>query len=276
MGLNLPKVIGHRGLKDIAPENTIESIKYAISKQIKWIEVDVKISKDQIPFLLHDDTLDRTTSGSGLPINYYYSEIKKMDAGLWFYKYSKRCHIYRIKKANDSVLKFVNSYPPTLREVLDLCYNNEIGINIELKPNKGFEKQNALAVANLIKNTKYLPKYYFSSFDWISLIEIKKLLPSSYIGILIDEFGDTNYTENILKKCAENNFFCCGLNRNIATKKNILLFKEKGMKVTVYGDYDGRYYKDKINDELYYKNSLLWQNGVDSIFVDSWSEDNVF
>ena len=52
--INLPKLIGHRGVRDLAPENTLQSIKKAIELNIKWVEIDVKISKDHIPFLLHD------------------------------------------------------------------------------------------------------------------------------------------------------------------------------------------------------------------------------
>ena len=63
MDLNLPKIIGHRGVKDLAPENTLYSIHKAVLFNLKWIEVDVKISKDRIPFLLHDDVLDRTIKG---------------------------------------------------------------------------------------------------------------------------------------------------------------------------------------------------------------------
>ena len=88
MNLNLPKLIGHRGVKDIAPENTIFAIEKAIYYNLKWIEVDVKISKDKIPLLLHDDNLDRTTSGKGNPINYSYESIQKMNAGKWF---DKKC-----------------------------------------------------------------------------------------------------------------------------------------------------------------------------------------
>ena len=54
MTLSLPKIIGHRGVRAIAPENTIFSINEAIKYKLKWIEIDVKISKDNVPFLLHD------------------------------------------------------------------------------------------------------------------------------------------------------------------------------------------------------------------------------
>ena len=76
MILNLPKIIGHRGVKDIAPENTILSINKAIEHNLEWIEIDVKVSKDNIPFLLHDDLLDRTTSGKGYPFKYNIEDIQ--------------------------------------------------------------------------------------------------------------------------------------------------------------------------------------------------------
>ena len=66
--IKLPKLIGHRGVKDLCPENTIESISKAFEIGLTHVEIDVKISKDEVPILLHDDTLDRTTNGSGLAI----------------------------------------------------------------------------------------------------------------------------------------------------------------------------------------------------------------
>ena len=131
MTINLPRIIGHRGVKDLAPENTIFSINEAIKYKLEWIEIDVKISKDNIPFLLHDDLLNRTTSGSGYPYQYNYEEIKNLDAGKWF----------------DS--KFSHLYPPTLKEVLNICSNKNLGVNIELKPNKGKKRENILAIVDL-------------------------------------------------------------------------------------------------------------------------------
>ena len=193
MTINLPKLIGHRGVRDLAPENTLQSIKKAIELNIKWVEIDVKISKDHIPFLLHDSSLERTTSGNGSPLNYKYSELYKLDAGSWFDK------------------KYKNLYPPTLKEVLNICSQENIGINIELKPNKGFEESNVVAVTELIEKHKFNCQYFFSSFDWFSVIKIRKLLPESYVGILIDSFDKKNNITKILNKCSKYNFFFCGL-----------------------------------------------------------------
>ena len=82
----LPKLIGHRGVKDLKPENTLESISTAFDLGLDCVEIDVKISKDNIPLLLHDDTLDRTTNGSGLVCDFTFDEISQLDAGYYFYK----------------------------------------------------------------------------------------------------------------------------------------------------------------------------------------------
>ena len=120
--LNPPKLIGHRGVKNLSPENTLNSIKLAHKLGLQWIEIDVKISKDLVPILLHDETLERTTNGKGLPIDFNYNDLKKLDAGFSFYNYFTKICI------------------PTLKEVLLFCEKNTIGVNIELKPNLGFEK----------------------------------------------------------------------------------------------------------------------------------------
>ena len=86
--LSLPKLIGHRGVKNLAPENTLDSIELAHKLGLKWIEVDVKITKDKIPIILHDDSLDRTTNSNGLVIDFLYEEIKVLDAGFFFYNFN--------------------------------------------------------------------------------------------------------------------------------------------------------------------------------------------
>ena len=84
--LKLPKLIGHRGVKDLCPENTLESILKAFDLGLSFVEIDVKISKDRVPILLHDDTLDRTTNGSGLAIDYDYENIKNLMRENFFIK----------------------------------------------------------------------------------------------------------------------------------------------------------------------------------------------
>ena len=241
MTINLPKLIGHRGVRDLAPENTLQSINKAIELNITWIEIDVKVSKDHIPFLLHDSSLERTTSGNGSPLNYKYSELYKLDAGSWFDE------------------KHKNLYPPTLKEVLDLCSQKNIGVNIELKPNKGSEEENVVAITELIMKHKFDCQYFLSSFDWLSVIKIRKLLPESYVGILIHNFDKKNNITKILDKCIEHNFFSCGFNITIISDEIIKECKNYGILVTVYSSQNIE--KNEAEE--------LWNLGVDSIFIDN-------
>ena len=101
----LPKLIGHRGIKNLKPENTLESINTAFDLGLECVEIDVKVSQDNIPLLLHDDTLDRTTTGSGLVCDFTFDQINQLDAGYFFYN----------AKTDIKV--------PSLRNVLDLIKN---------------------------------------------------------------------------------------------------------------------------------------------------------
>jgi len=238
--LNIPKIIGHRGVKDIAPENTILSINKAIEHNLRWIEIDVKTSKDNIPFLLHDDLLDRTTSGKGFPFNYNFQDIKNLDAGTWFDP------------------KLSNLYPPTLKEILDICSKKNIGVNIELKPNKEKEKINVEAVSNLIQNNNFNCQYFFSSFDFFSIELMRNCMPNSYLGYLVNDFDNNNFL-NILDVCLNLKCFCIGFNIKLVNKKILKICRDNKLKTTVYAD---------SNIDLAQAKEL-WFLGVDSVFIDN-------
>ena len=131
----LPKLIGHRGVKNLKPENTLESIITAFDLGLECVEIDVKISKDNIPLLLHDDTLDRTTNGSGLACDFTFDQINQLDAGYYFYNSKTEIKV------------------PNLSSVLNLINEKQKYLNIELKPNKNYEELN---VKNILREIKTL------------------------------------------------------------------------------------------------------------------------
>jgi glycerophosphoryl diester phosphodiesterase len=79
-----PIVVGHRGASSQAPENTLEAFRACWSAGVHWIEADVQPSADLVPVLLHDDTLDRTTTGTGRVRDLTLLELAALDAGSWF------------------------------------------------------------------------------------------------------------------------------------------------------------------------------------------------
>jgi glycerophosphoryl diester phosphodiesterase len=78
------EVVGHRGAAGVAPENTLRSFEAAWSAGVAWVETDVRLTHDGVPVLLHDATLDRTTTGHGAIGALAYEEVRPLDAGLRF------------------------------------------------------------------------------------------------------------------------------------------------------------------------------------------------
>ena len=76
------KFIAHRGISSKAPENTLASFKKSLIHGFNIIEFDVQLSKDNIPVIFHDESLERTTNGVGLLKNHNWDELKILDAGI--------------------------------------------------------------------------------------------------------------------------------------------------------------------------------------------------
>ena len=76
-------VIGHRGNPVEAPENTLASIAAAFAAGADIVEIDVRLSRDRVPVVIHDDTVDRTTDGAGFVADKTLAELKALDAGSW-------------------------------------------------------------------------------------------------------------------------------------------------------------------------------------------------
>ncbi len=240
--IKLPKLIGHRGVKGLCPENTIESVNRAFDIGLKYVEIDVKISRDEVPILLHDDTLDRTTDGNGYPTNFYYEDLKKLDAGEFFYK----------KKTNNTI--------PNLVEIINLCKERQRNLNIELKPNVGYEKKNVLKVFELTKNIEDF-EIFFSSFDIFSFIKISEYYSNSNRSLLIDTFKDISI-DDLLSISQKYHSNICGLNIDIITSEIIRKIKDKNLLITVFSEKNISFEKAKG----------CFNIGVDSIFTDDPSE----
>jgi len=106
--------IAHRGASYYAPENTMASFKLASEMNADMIELDVTLTRDNIPVVFHDRKLSRTTDGKGNISRYLLRELRELDAGLWFSELYKGTRI------------------PTLEEVLEWA-SGTIALNIEIK-----------------------------------------------------------------------------------------------------------------------------------------------
>ncbi len=153
-------IIGHRGASGTAPENTLASFEKAIQTGVKMIELDVHLCATGELVVIHDEKVNRTTSGRGFVAEKTLAELKQLDAG-----------------QGEKI--------PTLREVLNLV-NRRAKINIELKG-----PDVAASTAGLLNEYKKnhswkTDDFCISSFDHQQLVQFRELDNTTRIGILYD------------------------------------------------------------------------------------------
>lgn len=129
-----PLVIGHRGNSGNAPANTMEAIRQAIDIGVDMIEIDIRLTKDRVPVLIHNDTVDETTDGKGLVSEMSFDQIRKLDAGSW------------------KDIKYKGEKIPSLMEVLDYS-KGKIYLSIDLKDESAIpEMIKAIQSADMVDN----------------------------------------------------------------------------------------------------------------------------
>jgi glycerophosphoryl diester phosphodiesterase len=171
-------VVAHRGYSSKAPENTMSAIELAVLNQAKGIEFDVRLTKDLVPVLLHDETMGRTTNdvNNRRLKDLTLFEVKQLDAGSWF----------------DS--SFSSEKIPTLAEVIfrikELNDENQFNglLFIELKDNDiALDQQ----VINLITSQSLVTQTHLLSFSYDQILRIKNINPSIKTTLLVSSFyGD--------------------------------------------------------------------------------------
>lgn len=237
MPLKLPRIIGHRGVAAYAPENTLEGIHAAADMGVEWVEFDVKLTKDSVPILMHDETLDRTTNGGmRLVTETAYEDIKQLEAGSWF---------------ADS---FAGIKVPTLEEAIDVLLERDLGLNMELKPCPGREKETAEAALDIL--AKYwddADKLLISSFQHVSLETAMDMAPEWRRGLLLPKEWPENWDRlaHYLEASTIN------FDGRACAENDVATLRKSGLPLIAY----------TINDAETAKRLLTW--GVDSFFSDA-------
>jgi glycerophosphoryl diester phosphodiesterase len=197
------KIIAHRGASGYRPENTLASFAKALELRVDMIELDVHVLKTGELVVIHDDTVDRTTDGTGHVSEFGLEQLRQLDAG----------HGQRI---------------PLLTEVLELI-DRKLPVNIELKG-----KGTAAPVAALIRDYtehKDWSKGLFmvSSFDRHELQVFMRLLPSIRVGALFE--GEPKHYASLAR---HNSAFSANMNSVFVTNKNVYKAHKRGLKVYAY------------------------------------------
>ncbi len=205
-----PHFVAHRGGGSLAPENTLVAIKAAVNHGYTMIECDARLAKDGKIFLLHDDTLERTTNSWGIASQLVWDKLVQLDAGSWY------------------SAAFRHEPLPLLSEVAACCAHYKLAVNIEMKSTIGMEQQTgrdiALAARLLWKEQKIPP--LLSSFSREILASAKPELPR---GLILSQW-DEGWPE-LTRQLA-----CISLHINYRAlnAKRVTLLKAAGLRVMGY------------------------------------------
>ncbi|MDQ5891926.1 MAG: glycerophosphoryl diester phosphodiesterase [Pseudomonadota bacterium] len=208
-----PSIVAHRGGGSLAPENTLAAIDVGASLGHKMIEFDAKLSQDGQIFLLHDDTLERTSNGWGIAGELPWDKLVGLDVGGWYGH------------------KFVGERLPLLSEVAKRCVQYGMAANIEIKPTTGYEAETgrviALAARQLWADHPAAP--LLSSFSIDALDAAQQAAPELPRGLLLDE-----WEEGWLALTQRLGCVSIHLNHKLLTAERAADLKAAGLRILAY------------------------------------------
>lgn len=153
------QIIGHRGFKRLYPENTMLSFK-AAAPFADGVECDVHWTKDQVPVVIHDPDVDRTTNGTGRVLDYTWEELSELDAGKSF------------------APEFAGEKIPSLSELLTWIEGTNLTLHLELKEQAGMDA--SLFVKSIVEKlteSSLIQQTIISTFYHPYIREVKKQEP---------------------------------------------------------------------------------------------------
>jgi len=196
-------IIGHRGAAGTSPENTLLAITHALEARVDWVEIDIRMVENTI-IVLHDDTLDRTTSGSGSAYECSLTDLRKLDAG-------------------------DGEQIPLLSEVMDLI-DTRAGLNIEIKQ-PGLNQALVALISDAIeRQPNWRNRLMFSSFIPQVMLELRDLAPSGCLLGGLSERGAKDPLEFAVGIGA----FSLNLSLAQLSRRLVQQAHARGLKVLVY------------------------------------------
>ena len=189
------RMIAHRGYSSVAPENTLPSFIAAGQSDFWGAECDILRTSDGEWVLMHDDTVDRTTDGTGRVDEHTYSEIREMTVD-----------------AGNNVDKYPGTKVPTLIEYLDVCKEYSMHPVIEIKSSSDPDSMEELA--GILMSREENEMFVIISFGWEICARIKKLMPETPVYLLMDSEDTADYINFVVQNNLDGLDMNCGLSED--------------------------------------------------------------
>ena len=230
-----PKVIAHRCGGALAPENTLAGLQVSAMTGVRGVEFDVMLSGSNTPVLIHDETLERTTSGQGPVAKTTDDILFSLDAGVKHHR------------------AFVGARIPRFAEAIELCRSLNLAANVEIKPAVGFERATGAAAAQmaLMGWSDALPPPLLSSFSEAALAAAMAVAPALPRGLLVEQLPS-----DWRARCEKLACVALHINHRVLDAATVRTIKADGYRVVCY----------TVNDLSRAKTLLEW--GVDSLITD--------
>jgi glycerophosphoryl diester phosphodiesterase len=164
-----PRIVAHRGAPRVAPENTLAAFRAAVAAGADGVELDVHLSRDGVPVVIHDERLERTTNGHGPVGAASAAELATLEAGAWFHPPLRGERV------------------PTLQAVLALLAPTLLELHLELKTARMAYPGLVPAVHRLVREAGLLERTTLSSFNHRTLLEARALSPPPACAALLYE-----------------------------------------------------------------------------------------
>ena len=162
-----PRIIAHRCGGALAPENTLPGLGVAARLGCRGVEYDVMLCGDGVPLVVHDETLERTTTGTGCVPDLQWSDMRTIDAGIRHHK------------------AFAGTRIPLFDEVLDHCSRFDLWANIEIKPATGHDSATGSVVAARLA-ADWSGNGVVSSFSVSALQAVQNTAPQLPVALLFE------------------------------------------------------------------------------------------
>lgn len=237
------KAIAHRGFSSQAPENTLPAFKLAKEKGFSYVEVDISWTSDNIPVCLHDDTVDRTSDGTGNITDLTLEQVKTLDFGSW------------------KDVKYTGTRIPTFEEFLIYCKKLNLHAYIEFKGTLTDEQ--TTIITDIVRNNAMKGKCSYIGFKLENLQKLVAKDDKTRIGYLTGRVDTTSITQAKTLKTENNEVFLDSENSTIL-KENVVLSLKEDIEVEAY----------TINAE----NMLdgLVEKGISGITTDTLNLEEIF
>ncbi|HKP12241.1 MAG TPA: glycerophosphodiester phosphodiesterase family protein [Blastocatellia bacterium] len=236
-------MIAHRGASGLAPENTMAAFRLALALGADGFELDVRLSADGQPVVIHDARVNRTTDRTGAVAALTAEELAACDAGAWFARrLARRPRIRAMVRdvarlTRGSEISFAGESVPTLAEVLALASAAHVGrVYVELKGSRWQSKQPLLdAVLALVREYKMERAVTLLSFDHDLVRRAKAIAPRLRTAATFAIPGRGHLTTRAIIAAVERAAADeAALHYGLATRRAVAALQERGIAVAVW------------------------------------------